>query len=116
VQWGKKNGEDDAPENGSVKLPQDRTERDGDEGEQQQKGFVLEVLMRHVVGFAMGYPECTRGVDLRGFLRCAAMVWIHFLGVGFGSVAQWRPYQGPSPATVASANRFSRVAEGFSTS
>ena len=29
------------------------------------------------------------------------------------SVAQWRPYQGPSPATVASANRFSRVAEGF---
>jgi len=44
------------------------------------------------------------------------MVWIHFLGVDFGSVAQWRPYQGPSPATVASANRFSRVAEGFSTS
>jgi len=41
---------------------------------------------------------------------------IHFLGVDFGSVAQWRPYQGPSPATVASANRFSRVAEGFSTS
>ena len=43
--------------------------------------------------------------------------WLHlFFGVDFGSVAQWRSYQGPSPATVASANRFSRVAEGFSTS
>ena len=54
MQWRKKDGKNDTPENGSMKLPEDRAECDGDDDEEQQKGFVLEVLMRHGVGVAMG--------------------------------------------------------------
>src|SRR6218665_2281813 len=63
---------------------------------------------------------CNTAVARRALSSCAVIYGtIHQAGLrqvpGGGSVAQCAVYQGPSPATVASANRSSRVAEGFPT-